>query len=81
VLYTKETRLTISLKGVGVRPEVELNPQNGLIDFGSVFEEESLEKKFFVKNKSSFAVHFDIKTEAQGFPNRNGSHVIKQIQG
>ena len=70
VFYTGKTRATVSLKGVGVRPEVSIEPEDRLIDMKSVLVGESAEQTFTIKNLSSFAVTYCIKVETNGLQNK-----------
>eukprot|EP01022_Parablepharisma_sp_SALTPOND_P031487 TRINITY_DN802_c0_g1_i1.p3 TRINITY_DN802_c0_g1~~TRINITY_DN802_c0_g1_i1.p3 ORF type:complete len:858 (-),score=118.40 TRINITY_DN802_c0_g1_i1:994-3567(-) len=71
VLFTSKNRTTVLLKGIGVRPEVYLEPADGLMDMGSVVVGEHSEKKFTVKNLSTFPIVYTIKVEAQGLQNKS----------
>jgi len=71
ILYTEKTRSTISLKGIGVRPEVAIEPEDFLLDMGSVVVGEYSEKTFNIKNLSTFPVVYTLKVEAQGLQNKS----------
>lgn len=58
------------MKGCGVRPEVNIEPEEGLLSFGNVLVGETVEKTFKIKNISSFAVKFNLVTEAYGVTNK-----------
>jgi len=66
ILHTNKTRTTVALRGIGVRPEVAIDPENGLIDMGSIVVGEHSERIFSIKNLSSFAVVYTVKVQAQG---------------
>ncbi len=70
IFYTGKTRATVQLKGVGVRPEVSIEPEERLLSMDSVVVGEASERSFTIKNLSSFAVVYNIKVEAQGLQNR-----------
>ena len=40
--------VSVLLKGIGVRPEVKIDPEDGLINFGNIMPEESTEKTFTI---------------------------------
>jgi hypothetical protein len=48
------------MKGCGVRPEVNIEPEEGLLNFGNIVVGEVYEKSFKIKNVSSFAVKFQL---------------------
>jgi hypothetical protein len=52
--------VSVNLKGTGVRPEVNITPQDGLINFGNILVGEAFEKTFTIKNISSFPVNFNL---------------------
>ena len=70
VLYSDFTTVSVVMKGVGVRPEVEIDPEEGLIGFGNVLVNETVEKSFKIHNVSSFPVRFELIYEASGVKNR-----------
>lgn len=70
VLFSDFTTVSINMKGIGVRPEVNLDPEEGLISFGNVLVGETLEKTFKIENISSFPVKFELKSEAAGVGNK-----------
>ncbi len=70
VLYSDFTTVSVVMKGVGVRPEVEIDPEEGLIAFGNVLVNETVEKSFKIHNVSSFPVRFELLSEASGVKNR-----------
>jgi hypothetical protein len=58
------------MKGCGVRPEVNIEPEEGLLSFGNLLVGETVEKTFKIKNISSFSVKFNLVTEAYGVTNK-----------
>ena len=38
--YTDKNTISCLLKGVGVRPDININPENGLVHFGGVLLDE-----------------------------------------
>jgi len=71
--------VSAKLKGKGVRPEVKLIPENGLLNIGGVVLGESCEKTFKVQNISNFTVKFKIVSKAHGINNQNSSKVFSYI--
>jgi len=69
-MYSERTTVSVYMKGSGVRPEVNIEPEDGLISFGNVLVGETLEKTLKIKNVSSFAVKFNLKTECNGIMNK-----------
>jgi hypothetical protein len=61
--------VSVVLKGRGVKPEVTITPENGLITFSNVILGETTEKSFDITNISSFPVNFNLITLAQGVEN------------
>lgn len=59
-MFSDRTMVSINLKGTGVRPEVNITPSDGLINFGNVLVGESFEKSFTIKNISSFPINFKL---------------------
>jgi hypothetical protein len=51
--------VSVALKGRGVKPEVTISPENGLISFSNVILGETTEKTFDITNISSFPVNFN----------------------
>jgi len=58
------------MKGCGVRPEVNIEPEEGLLSFGNIVVGEIYEKSFKIKNVSSFAVKFQLLSQVFGIDNR-----------
>lgn len=52
--------MSVSMQGCGVRPEVSIEPEEGLLNFGNIVVGEVYEKSFKIKNVSSFAVRFEL---------------------
>jgi hypothetical protein len=69
VMFSDHTMVSVNLKGTGVRPEVNIMPQDGLIYFGNVLVGESFEKSFTIKNISSFPVNFNLVSQVSGVEN------------
>ena len=58
IMNTQHTTVSVFMKGCGVRPEVNIEPEEGLLNFGNILVGETYEKSFKIKNVSSFAVKF-----------------------
>ena len=71
-LYSDTTVTSVLLKGIGVRPEVRIDPQDGLIYFANLLVNEQAEKEFVIKNVSSFPVKFSLIKKAEGIVNKKG---------
>jgi len=63
---------SVKLVGRGVRPEVKLRPQDGLLNCGYVVVENTLEKSFFLQNASSFPFTFTLIKRSSGTRNYSG---------
>ena len=57
-MNSEHTTVSVYLKGCGVRPEVSIEPEEGLLNFGNIIVGEIYEKSFKIKNISQFAVKF-----------------------
>ena len=78
-IMSQFTRVSCHLKGVGVRPEVMIDPNDGLMDFGNVLEGDISEKTFTIENLSGFPVSFKLNWENKGMPNTNGKDTFCYI--
>ena len=45
-MFSDHTMVSVLLKGTGVRPEVKITPEDGIIPFGNVLVGETAEKTF-----------------------------------
>ena len=70
VLFSEYTTVSVVIKGIGVRPEVTIEPEEGLIAFGNVLVNETVEKAFKIKNVSSFPVKFNLQSQVHGCTNK-----------
>ena len=70
VMFSDHTMVSVNLKGTGVKPEVHINPVDGMIAFGNIIAGESIEKTFTIKNVSSFSVNFNIMSLVSGVENK-----------
>lgn len=70
VMNSEHTTVSVFMKGCGVRPEVTIEPEEGLLNFGNIIVGETYEKSFKIKNVSSFAVKFQLLTQVFGIENR-----------
>jgi hypothetical protein len=52
--------VSVELKGTGVRPEVNIDPEDGIISFGNILVNENIEKTFNITNVSGFPVNFKL---------------------
>jgi len=67
---SQHTTVSVFMKGCGVRPEVTIEPEEGLLNFGNIIVGETYEKSFKIKNVSSFAVKFQLLSQVFGIENR-----------
>ena len=74
-VYSKTSTLSIRLKGQGVRPEVKVLPEDGLINCGSILPTEYSERSFKIENISTFNVNFLLNTLSVGIQNMNQCQV------
>lgn len=60
IIYSGTTMVSVNLKGTGVRPEVNIQPEDGIISFNNALVGETVEKQFEITNVSSFSVNFTL---------------------
>lgn len=53
-IYTSTSTISCLLKGIGVRPDIKIDPDSGLLHFGGVLLDELAEKTFKIKNICNF---------------------------
>ena len=68
-MFSDHTMVSVLLKGTGVRPEVKIEPEDGIVPFGNVFVGETSEKTFSIQNVSSFPVNFNLESLVKGVEN------------
>ena len=71
VIYSDTTMVSVNLQGRGVRPEVNIEPENGLIDFKNILQGENTEQTFEISNISSFPVNFTLDSKVAGVDNQS----------
>jgi hypothetical protein len=71
-LYSDTTVASVTLKGIGVRPEVRIEPYDGLIYFANILVNECVEKEFVIKNVSNFPVKYSFDKKIEGVVNKKG---------
>ena len=69
VMFSDHTMVSVLLKGTGVRPEVKITPEDGILPFSNVLVGENTEKTFQIENVSSFPVNFRLESEVHGVEN------------
>ena len=52
--------VSVNLKGTGVRPEVTILPEEGLLTFSNIVVGETTDRTFTITNVSSFPVNFEL---------------------
>ncbi|CAK81749.1 unnamed protein product (macronuclear) [Paramecium tetraurelia] len=78
-LYCNHAAVSAKLKGIGVRPEVKVVPENGLISVGGVVLGEYAERTFKITNVSNFPIKFQLISKARGVQNSCGTEVFQFI--
>lgn len=73
-LRSQSSAVSVKLIGRGMRPEVALTPEDGLLFMGNSIPGDTHEKTFTLKNISSFAYDFKLIKRAKGSQNYNGQH-------
>lgn len=74
-----QSSISVRLKGSSVKPEVTVNPADGLLDMGATLPNERLEKSFEVRNASNFALDFDLKLLSSGIRRTDGQQAFMFI--
>lgn len=72
LMYSSHTVASVKLSGRGVRPEVRIKPEDGLMYFANVLMGETAEREFEIENVSGFPVKFDLKHRVGGITNKKG---------
>lgn len=73
-IRSQNSAVSVKLMGRGMRPEVALNPEDGLLFMANSIPGDTHEKTFTLKNISSFAYDFNFIKRAKGSQNYNGLH-------
>ena len=63
--------VSVNLKGTGVRPEVTIEPEEGLLTFSNILLGENAERTFTITNVSSFPVNFELVSQVNGVENQS----------
>jgi len=61
--------VSVNLKGIGVKPEVSIFPEEGILKFSNVFVGETAERDFEIENVSNFPINFKLESVVQGVEN------------
>jgi hypothetical protein len=72
ILRTSNSVVSVKLKGRGVRPQLRLEPEDGLINMGNCIISDTIEKTIVLRNLVTFPFEFSIKKKARGVQNFNG---------
>lgn len=68
-MSTGKYRVSCTLKGKGMRPEVKIEPESGLLGLGGVILDEQSDKSFKIKNPTNFQLKFQLLKKASGMKN------------
>lgn len=71
-IKTSNSKVSVSLKGRGVRPQLKLDPEDGLINIGNCIVGDTIEKTMTLKNLVTFPFEYILKKRAKGVQNFNG---------
>jgi hypothetical protein len=71
--------VSCQVQGKGVRPEVQIEPENGLISMGGVLLEEYAERTVKVKNVCNFDIQFSLQKVGEGVLNSNSGSAFSYI--
>lgn len=61
--------VSVNLKGIGVKPEVSIFPEDGILKFSNVFVNETAERDFEIENVSNFPINFKLESVVAGVEN------------
>lgn len=75
-IFSGQSSISVRLKGSSVKPEVTINPQDGLMNMGATLPNEKLEKTFDIKNVSNFSLDFDLKMLSSGLKRSDGQEAF-----
>ena len=75
-IYCKESSISVKLRGRSVKPEVAIDPEDGILDVSACLPESKIEKYFTIKNVSNFGLEFRLDTLASGIKNSNGQEAF-----
>lgn len=65
-LYSGQASISVKLRGISVKPEVTISPEDGLINMGACLPGEKAEKTFEIKNVSNFSLDFSLDLQETG---------------
>lgn len=69
IIYSDSTMVSVNLKGIGVKPEVSIFPEDGILKFSNVFVNETAERDFEIENVSNFPINFKLESVVAGVEN------------
>lgn len=72
ILKTVTSVVSVHLKGRGVRPQLKLDPEDGLVNMGNCIIGDTIEKIITLKNLVTFPFDFSLKKIIKGVQNFNG---------
>ena len=72
ILKTATSVVSVHLKGRGVRPQLKLDPEDGLINLGNCVIGDTIEKIITLRNLVTFPFEFTLKKRSKGVQNYNG---------
>lgn len=75
-IYSGQSSISVKLKGSSVKPEVTINPADGLLHLGATLPNEKLEKTFEIKNVSNFSLEFNLKLLGSGIKRTDGQEAF-----
>jgi hypothetical protein len=75
-IHSGQSSISVKLFGSSVKPEVTINPADGLLNMGAALPNEKLEKSFEIKNVSNFSLEFNLKTLASGIKKTDGQEAF-----
>ena len=75
-IHSGQSSISVKLKGSSVKPEVTINPADGLLNMGCTLSGEKQEKNFEVKNVSNFSLDFNLKLLASGLKRTDGQEAF-----
>lgn len=78
-IHSGQSSISVKLQGSSVKPEVTINPLDGLLNLGATLPNEKLEKAFEIKNVSNFSLEFNLKLLGSGIKRTDGQEAFLYI--
>ena len=74
-----QSSVSIKLKGTSVKPEVTINPEDGLLNLGAILPGEKMERTFDIKNVSNFSLDYNLQIMSTGLARTDGREAFLYV--